>query len=124
MSSILIPNPTVRAVEETHADLERFHYQEVRTNPQYAAQGLTEVYIEEMAMNVPICDTTPLEDRISSLEEISTQPGKIPREYYRRLQELRGQVIFLQNKVNELVEGKQRVKKPGYQGLRVSDNES
>jgi len=63
-------------------------------------------------------------DRVSNLEAISAQAGRIPREYHRRLQQLQGQTIFLQNKVYELVEGKQRVKKPGYQGLKVGGNGS
>ena len=67
----------------------------------------------------PICQGCPqkdspketiirLQERIANLEEISAQPGKIPRQYHDSLQQLQGQVVFLQNKVNEALD---RVKK-------------
>lgn len=65
-----------------------------------------------------------LEERISNLEGISATPGRIPREYYDRLQQLQGQLIFIQNKLNaalgrgkERAKQKQQITKPTYRGL-------
>ena len=81
-------------------------------------------------MNTP-CeqDTSDLEDRIGNLEAISAQPGRIPREYEKRLQQLLGEMNFLKNKLNEALDrGKkkaaerakqQEAAKGGYKGLKI-----
>ena len=68
----------------------------------------------------PICDgcshqgdklIETLQDRVNNLEAISAQPGEVPREYHESLQQLRGQVTFLQNKLNTALDrGKQKAK--------------
>ena len=90
---------------------------------------------------VPLCQGCPrqedkvtdtLEDRISNLEAISALSGQIPRTYYDQLQQLQGQVVFLQNALNAALErgkkrakeqvakqpiGKEQIKKSTYRGL-------
>lgn len=51
-----------------------------------------------------------LEDRIGNLEAISAEPGRMPRRYYDQMQQLKAQVTYLQNKVNELVAVRKRLK--------------
>lgn len=86
----------------------------------------------------PICESCPnqeerlitkLEDRISNLEAISGQPGRIPRQYHDSLTQLQGQVVFLQKELNAALDrGKQKAKqqaakkqaeKPTYKGLNA-----
>lgn len=42
------------ARELTHAELERNHYQEVKENPLYVAEGMMDIRLEEFSMNMPI----------------------------------------------------------------------
>jgi len=71
---------------------------------------------------------TELEDRIANLEAISAQPGRLPRAFFDSLQQVQGQVIALQNKLNAALDrGKERAKqqaakqpkKPTYKGLNA-----
>jgi hypothetical protein len=112
----------------THADLERYHYEAVRNNPQYRLAGMLDVEMEWLAMNMPPqFDASDIEDRLSNLEEISAQSGGIPRAYQESLTQLQGQVVFLQNKLNAALDrGKEKAKqqatkqqkeKPRYGGL-------
>jgi len=74
-------------------------------------------------------DIDELKDRIANLEAISAQPGWVPRQYHDSLQQIQGQVLLLQNKLNAALDkGKQRAKqqaaqkeaeKPTYRGLRA-----
>jgi hypothetical protein len=85
---------------------------------------------------VPLCqgcpheadrETESLAERITNLEEISAQPGFVPRAFHDELQQIQGQVTFLQNKLNEALDrGRKRAKqdaakkeqgKPTYRGL-------
>lgn len=43
-----------------------------------------------------------LKDRLNNLEAISAKPGRIPRQYNDRLQEMHGEITYLHNRVNEL----------------------
>jgi len=52
----------------------------------------------------PRADIADLEDRIGNLEAISAEPGQVPRRYHDQLQQLRAQVLYLQNKVNALLD--------------------
>jgi len=116
--------------ELTHANLERFHYRAVRENPLYVLDGMMDVEREYQAMNTQQAfDSSELEGRISNLEAISAQPGRIPRQYHDSLQQLQGQVVFLQNALNAALDrgkkkakqqaAKEQVKKPTYQGLNA-----
>jgi len=70
-----------------------------------------------------------VKDRIGTLEAISAQPGGIPRHYEESLQQLQGQVNYLQNALNTALDrGKQKAKqqaakkqaeKPTYKGLNA-----
>lgn len=81
---------------------------------------------------VPLCQGCPqfhekqledklrsCEDRIDNLEAISAEPGRIPRQYQDKLQQLQLGMARLRNKVNEFTAKKPQVKKSKYQGLRV-----
>jgi len=41
-----------------------------------------------------------LADRVSNLEAISAQPGRIPRAYYDRFKQMQGELAYLHNKVS------------------------
>lgn len=79
------------AREMTHAELERHHYNEVRTNPQYAVEGMMDVRLEEFSMNMPICETELQEERVIQK----------PWEEYQWIiiNQLRGEVKYLHNKL-------------------------
>ena len=42
----------------THGDLQKYHNQEVRDNPQYRMEGLLEARMEEMMVNMPTFEPT------------------------------------------------------------------
>jgi hypothetical protein len=84
----------------------------------------------------PLCQSCPNEydneiaevkDRIGTLEAISAQPGGIPRHYQDRLEQLQGQVNYLQTALNAALDrGKKKAAhiakqkesaKPTYRGL-------
>ena len=107
-------------MERTHAELEQYHYQSVRTDAQYVIQGLLEIRLEEMALAMPI--NQPLEDlddRINNLEAISAEPGGIPRRYEDRFKQLQGELVYLRNKIKELTAQKKPRKRSDYGGLTV-----
>lgn len=116
--------------EITHAYLERHHYRAVQENQFYALMGMLDVEKELEGMNSPLApDLSEVEDRIGNLEAISAQPGKIPRQYHNSLQQLQGQVVFLQNALNAALDrGKEKAKqqaekwqtkKSTYKGLTI-----
>ena len=74
----------------THADLEHYHY-EALNNPAYAAECIAELKFEEAMMNMPIL----LEPVEAQAEPQWTAPQ------WDIINQLRGQVNFLQNKINE-----------------------
>lgn len=41
-----------------------------------------------------------LADRVSNLEAISAQPGRIPRAYYDRFKQMQGELAYLRNKIS------------------------
>jgi len=80
-------------------------------------------------MSIPPAQSNELlEDRIGNLEAISAQPGRVPRAFHDRLQQVQGQVVNIQNKLNAALDrGKERAKqqaakqpkKPTYKGLNA-----
>jgi len=62
-------------------------------------------------------ETNELADRVSNLEAISAQAGRIPRQYYDRFRQMQGELAFLRNRVNELLGG--QVKKPKLEGVKL-----
>jgi len=56
----------------------------------------------------PQQDIEDLQDRIGNLEAISAEPGRMPRHYHDQIQQLKAQVTYLQNKVNEHVDRSKR----------------
>ena len=56
----------------------------------------------------PEPDIAELEDRINDLEAMSAEPGSIPQYYFEQMQQLKGQVNFLQGKVNDLSSKRKR----------------
>ena len=50
-------------------------------------------------------DTTEidtLKERVDDLDTMVAEPGRIPRKYNDKLQQLQGEVAYIRNKVNEL----------------------
>jgi hypothetical protein len=50
---------------------------------------------------LPEDTVSDIENRFNNLEAISSQQGNIPRQYHDELQAIKGQVLYLQNKVTE-----------------------
>ena len=102
-----------------------------RMHPQNPEVGFTDLRTKRYYP--PICQGCPqkdspeemiitLKERIANLESIIAEPGQIPRAFHEELQQTKGQVIFLQNKLNAALEkGKTRqkdqTKKTTYEGL-------
>jgi len=61
-----------------------------------------------------------LEDRVGNLEAISAESGRIPRRYYDQFQQMRGEIAYLRNKLNELLGKKRQPPKSGYKGLAAN----
>jgi len=49
----------VKINERTHAELEQHHYREVGKNPLYAAEGMMDVRVEELCLNMPVPQEIP-----------------------------------------------------------------
>ena len=74
----------------------------------------------------PLCQGCPnayqkesegLVDRVSNLEAIFAEPGRIPRAYYDRFKQMQGEIAYLKSKLNEGSAGKRQAAKSGYKGL-------
>ena len=78
---------TINPAERTHSELEKYHYREVANNPFYASEGLMEIRLEELSMNMPRTpDPTLLEERIEDIDKKvntlkSNQGGKYKPRY-------------------------------------------
>lgn len=59
-----------------------------------------------------------LEDRICNLEAISAEPGRMPRYYHDKLQQLEGRVLHAESKMNEHIDRSRRNKQDG-RGQRI-----
>jgi len=53
-------------------------------------------------------DFTAIEDRLSDMEMEISSPGGIPRRYTEELQQVKGMVAFLENKLNEHTDPKEK----------------
>lgn len=58
-----------------------------------------------------------LADRVSNVEAISAQPGRLPRQYYDQFKQMHGEIVYLRNKLNEVLGKKRQPTKSGYKGL-------
>lgn len=76
-------------MERSHAELQQHHYQAVRENPMYAAEGMMDVMLEELSMNIPAYEP-PLEQE--------PEP-EWTRHQWDIVQQLRAQVQYLQKQV-------------------------
>lgn len=77
----------------------------------------------------PICQGCPnasqrefdeIAGRVSNLEAISAEAGRIPRRYYDQFKQMSGENAYLRNKLNELLGNKRQPIKPGYKGLAAN----
>lgn len=109
--------------EMSFAELQQHHYRAVRENPEYRLVGMLEVEREEVLAMIPGSpDLEAIEDRLNDLEAMVAERGRVPRQYYDQLEQIRGEVVFLRNKVNEL--SSKRAVMPGistYKGLSSDD---
>ncbi len=78
-----------------HAELQKYHYQAVRDNPEYRLQGLVDVMCEEISFNMPLYSTMP----IPELQKDEIAPNY--KHILRRLDKLQAEFLYLQNKLNE-----------------------
>ena len=53
--------------EISHAELQKYHYEAVRDNPQYRMEGMMSVLYEEMMMAMPT-GRSDIEERLDALE--------------------------------------------------------
>lgn len=60
-----------------------------------------------------------LEDRISNLEAISAQPGRVPRQYHEQLQQVKGEVAYLHSKLVERAAKAKPAAQASYKGLTI-----
>ena len=81
-------------MERTHAELEGQHYREVEKNPLYAAEGMMDVRLEEMAMNMPIPQEFP--------EIIIPQQEPWERKQWYKVEQLKGEMLNLKGKFLDL----------------------
>ena len=58
-----------------------------------------------------------LRGRVSNLEAISAEPGRIPRAYYDRFKQMQGEIAYLRNRLDEALGKKRQPTKSGYKGL-------
>jgi len=68
--------------------------------PQYNPH--TNRYLPSLCQGCPNAyqkEEADLRQCIGNLEEISAQPGRIPRQYWGQLQQIRGELAYLRNKV-------------------------
>ena len=49
-----------------------------------------------------------LKEQVNDLEAMVAEPGRMPRQFNEKLQQLQGEVIYLRNKVNESQSKKKR----------------
>jgi len=47
-------------------------------------------------------ELSEIKEQVNNLEAIVAEPGQAPRRYHNQLQQVKGEVTFLRNKVNEL----------------------
>ena len=66
--------------EVPHSELEKWHYQAVRDNPQYQLEGMMNVLYEEMMMAMPVSNTHAVEERLDALE--NKEVVEIHRHYH------------------------------------------
>jgi len=81
-------------MELSHSELQKWHYTEVRNNPAYAAQGLLEVRIEEVMIDMPLIQevvSTP----IYKDSAWSTRQWEI-------INQLRGEIVHIHKDLHEL----------------------
>ena len=75
-------------------------------NPELPQYNLhTNRYLPSLCQGCPNAyqkEEAALKDRVSNLEEISAQLGRIPRQYWGQLQQIRGELAYLRNKVHDL----------------------
>jgi hypothetical protein len=65
-------------------------------------------------------DIEQLSYRVNNLEAISAEPGRIPRQYENKLEQIQGQVLYLQNKYREqIIKKKPEKKLSNYKGIEI-----
>ncbi|KKM07407.1 hypothetical protein LCGC14_1734180 [marine sediment metagenome] len=91
------------------------HYHLIRTCPEYRMACM----LEDMRLELEPAWATPpvnngIEDRLNELEAEVSKPGSIPRRYSDELNQVKGQVIHLRNKIAELSDKKEPDKRKTY----------
>ena len=80
------------------------HYELIRNNWRYRLMCQMEdmrLELEPAWATPPVIDVHRIEDRLNDLETEVSRPGSIPRRYTDELNQLKGQVIYLRNKIAE-----------------------
>jgi len=60
---------------------------------------------------------TDIENRLNNLEAISAEPGRTPRHYQDELTQIKGQMLYIQNKLQEQIK-----KRKGHEVKAASDD--
>lgn len=85
-------------IEKSHAELQKWHYQAL-SNPMYLMEGRLDVLREEMMLNFsPIVEIPVKNETIEVVKNVS----------FEEVQQIRGQLQYLQRKLQELTTKKKR----------------
>ena len=88
-------------MEETSvAEMNQEHYRMLQTDPMYALEFAMDIFKEEFYSNIP-----PVVDRQPEIQEIETRWS---RKQWDIVNQLRGEIKFLEKKLNEHIDKSQR----------------
>lgn len=80
-------------MELTHAELEHYHYEALKTNPLYAMQCQQEFYLEEIQLDAPCIEPIHLE--VAQAPEPRWTHGQ-----WDKVRQLEAKVLYLESKLN------------------------
>lgn len=78
-------------MQKSHAELQKYHYEAVRDNLEYRILGQMDVMREQIGLEMP---RVPIEE--TKMDVITPEPTA----QVNNIIQLRGQVLYLQNKIN------------------------
>jgi hypothetical protein len=92
----------------THGELEKHHYQALKENPLYREEFQHDILREELMMAMPIVPETATPAPVT----IPEKPYWLSHKQWDEINQLKGMLVHLQNKVKELEIEKRPEKKP------------
>ena len=80
-------------METTHGDLQQYHNEAVRDNPEYRMEGLLDVRMEEMADHLPT--------QIEAPDLVATPQEPWAASQWDIVNQCRAEMLYLKQKLNE-----------------------